>query len=273
VDDVTLLSWISKGKNVAAFLVAIGVAGEFLGDWLSGPANKRIESARQEEMARLHSSGDSMRKEMADAIAREKEADARIAEAQRGAADAQRNLALAEQHSAEANTKAELFRLDIAKAQESAAKAQAQVAGATAEAAKANLELAKLKTPRSLSSEQQQRIIAKLRPFPGQKFCFAAYPDPEALALMHAIEAILTSSGWIRTPSQIGDVEVDGAGITYGSGVEVHIAPADLDGLKTVLAILVAALSAEGLPSVAHTNPQMTGKSPKTINIVVGKKP
>jgi hypothetical protein len=120
MDDATLLAWILKGKNCAAFFVAIGVAGEFLGDWIAGPANKRLENSRQEELARLNSSSDSFRKEIAAAVVREKEADARIAEAQRGAAEAQKSLALAEQHAAEANAKAEGFRLDIATANESA---------------------------------------------------------------------------------------------------------------------------------------------------------
>src|SRR5207302_1631965 len=129
-------------------------------------------------------------KELADAAVREKEADARIAEAQRGAAEAnaratkaQESLALAEQHSAEANTKAEGFRADIAKANKSAAQARAQVAGATAEAAKANLELARLKTPRTLSIEQQQRIVGKIKPFAGKTFDLFVATDPDSVAL------------------------------------------------------------------------------------------
>jgi hypothetical protein len=101
-------------------------------------------------------------RELAEAVARAKEADARIAEAQRGSAEAnkraleaQHSLAMAEQHAKEADAKAEAFRLDIAKANESAEQARAQVAEATAEAAKANLELAKFKTPRTLTKEQQ----------------------------------------------------------------------------------------------------------------------
>jgi hypothetical protein len=47
------LSWIETGKFVALFLVAIGVAGEFLGDWIAKPLERKIEAARQLELAQL----------------------------------------------------------------------------------------------------------------------------------------------------------------------------------------------------------------------------
>ena len=105
------------------------------------------------------------------------EANRGAAEANERAIKAQESLSLAEQHSAEANAKAEGFRLDIAKANESSAKAEAR-------AAEANLELAKLRDPRRLLPEQQDRIIAALKNFTGQKFSFAVYPDPEPLAFL-----------------------------------------------------------------------------------------
>jgi len=45
------LSWIETGKIIAAFLVAIGVAGEFLGDFIAKPLERKIEAARQLELA------------------------------------------------------------------------------------------------------------------------------------------------------------------------------------------------------------------------------
>jgi hypothetical protein len=47
------LSWINSGKTVAAFLVAIGVAGEFLGDFIAKPFNNTVENARKEDIAKL----------------------------------------------------------------------------------------------------------------------------------------------------------------------------------------------------------------------------
>jgi hypothetical protein len=54
VDDITLLSWIERAKNVSALLVVIGVAGEFLGDFIAAPINRRIEAARSAELATLN---------------------------------------------------------------------------------------------------------------------------------------------------------------------------------------------------------------------------
>lgn len=105
---------------------------------------------------------------------------------QERAAKAEERVALAEQHSAEANSKAEGFRLDIAKANESAAQAQARVAGATAEAAKAILaaadankatedeRMARVKIKegiawRRMGQETRASFGAKFFPFAGQR--------------------------------------------------------------------------------------------------------
>src|ERR1017187_3799796 len=160
----------------------------------------------QDKMTRIKEADASLErervaKELADAVARAKEADARIAEAERGSAEAneratkaQESLSLAEQHSAEANAKAEGFRLDIAKANEGAARAQGQGAAATAEAGRANLELARLKTPRTLSVEQSNRLTLRMRRFTGQKFSFNVYPDAESMALAAMVDSALKSA-------------------------------------------------------------------------------
>jgi hypothetical protein len=53
MDDATLLSWIERGQNFAALLVAIGVAGEFLLGFMAGPARKRVDAARDAEIVQL----------------------------------------------------------------------------------------------------------------------------------------------------------------------------------------------------------------------------
>jgi hypothetical protein len=52
------LSIISAAKLIAAFLVALGVAIEFGGDWVSKPFEKIIEDARKLELAELHKQSD-----------------------------------------------------------------------------------------------------------------------------------------------------------------------------------------------------------------------
>lgn len=53
MDDVRLLSWIETGQIVAAFVVAIGVAGEFVGSFIARPIARRVEAKRELEMATL----------------------------------------------------------------------------------------------------------------------------------------------------------------------------------------------------------------------------
>ena len=73
------LSWINAGKIVATLLVALGVAGEFAGDFLAKPFNKTVEAARQEEIARLNNDSAN--------------ANARLAEASKATAELSRALA------------------------------------------------------------------------------------------------------------------------------------------------------------------------------------
>ena len=69
--------WISLiwyVKLFAAFLVALGVAMEFVGDWVSRPFEKTVELARSLEITRLSAEGESAKAQIADAQARALEA-------------------------------------------------------------------------------------------------------------------------------------------------------------------------------------------------------
>lgn len=48
------LWWINGAKTLGAFLVAIGVVAEFLGEYVARPHEKVVEDARQEEIANLN---------------------------------------------------------------------------------------------------------------------------------------------------------------------------------------------------------------------------
>lgn len=213
---------------------------------------------------------------IADANERAGKAEKGAGEANERAAEAQANLALAEQHSSEANAKAEGFRLGIAKANESAAQAQAQVSAATAEAARANLELAKIKMPRSLTTEQQARIANQLTRFSGTNFAFVVFGDPESLALLGDIDSALQQAGWNRvaapptfesdigfnTPrgmvSQVNDV-----------GLKVSFPP-DAPTMEPIVRLVAAAISAEGIPCEPHFSDRLKGT--KIIMVSVGQK-
>lgn len=75
------LSWIKLGKIVAFALVALGVAAEFIGEFLEKPLEKKIEDAREltltelrKETVRLSAEAESARADIAAANARALEA-------------------------------------------------------------------------------------------------------------------------------------------------------------------------------------------------------
>jgi len=78
VNDPTLLSWIERGQNIAALLVAIGVAAEFALGFMAGPARHRVDQAKDTEMVRLtaesHTAGGKAAEANLKAEALEKEA-------------------------------------------------------------------------------------------------------------------------------------------------------------------------------------------------------
>ncbi len=184
--------------------------------------------------------------------------DVKIAEAQRDAADA--------------NTKAEGFRLDIAKANESAAQAQAQVADATAEAAKANLELARIRTPRTIPRGKEAVLSAELGVFSGQEFAAYTFQDQESMDLANAVGRILLGASWkLETPES--DIVIGRLGTTPISGVQIQIAPESSGPVRSAADALARALKAEGIDSAVDSRNPARAKTPKTIHVLIGKKP
>jgi hypothetical protein len=96
-------------------------------------------------------------------------------------------------------TRADELRRDTAAANERAASAEQR-------AAEANLELERLKTPRSLSPEQQGRIAETIKRFQGTPFVITVFNEPEVLDLMSQIESALASAGWVQIPCMGGDI-------------------------------------------------------------------
>ncbi len=219
-------------------------------------------------------------KQIADANERASKADERAGEANKQAGLAHERAAKLETRASEAEAETKRAEAEAAKANtashEAVAKvstAEARIAEAEARALEAKLALEKFKAPRTLSKEQQDRIVAKLKPFIGQQVSFSVYPDPESIALSRVIVSMLQSAGWTKSPSQIGDIEIEGSGVIYDTGVRAHIAPADIESTIGALNAFVSALTAEGIDSEGHRTDQLTGKRAKTINIAVGRKP
>jgi len=70
VDDTTMLSRIEWAMNISLFSVAIGVAGEFIGNQIAGPIRKRLDRAKEAEIARLNKEAGKARKAAGEAMER-----------------------------------------------------------------------------------------------------------------------------------------------------------------------------------------------------------
>lgn len=199
--------------QIFAILVAVGIVGEVgfgVRHWIF---NRRLQALQHIEDVQQQAERSQLNQQ---------------------AGNANKEAGIARRDAGAAIERAEALRLDIATSSERAAKAEQH-------AAEANLELARLRDPRNLLPEQQDRVIAALRKFPGQKFSFSVYPDPEPLALLRVIDALLKSASWERVPSQMGALTVEASGSTagtaYDSGVDALIAPDDGNSKPALLAL------------------------------------
>ena len=174
-----------------------------------------------------------------------------------------RDLKIAElgKKAADSETKAESFRLDIAKANESAAQARAR-------AIEANLELEKLKAPRSLTGEQSARIANRLKEFAGQEFDVTPYWDsPESLKFANQIADSLIRAGWqyvkpVKSGFMLGGIV----------GVQVWRHPDADDSASRAADALVAVLTAEGFSATLRVQNAVNNPKNNKLRLNVGSK-
>jgi hypothetical protein len=165
---------------------------------------------------------------------------------------------------ADANARTKEAGARAAEANEGAAKANAQ-------AAQAELELARMRTPRTLTAEQQKHLISILTPFSGQKFSMSVQGEEEAITFLGTLKSVLVSAGWIPIPSQMGAVQINGAGEIFEDGVIVEVTPKAEMKCADLAALLTNALNAMGVSTRALRDSQL--KDDSALNIAVGKKP
>ena len=121
-------------------------------------------------------------------------------------ADREQRIASAEAQSAEAVEAAETAKLERAGLELRVADANARAERAGADAAQARLELARLKAPRTIPPEHQERFATALREFPNQPYELAgAGLDREVRTFLTELDGMLADIGWKRVPSQKGD--------------------------------------------------------------------
>jgi hypothetical protein len=172
VDDPTLLSWIERGQNIAALLVAIGVAAEFALGFMAGPARHRLDQAKDAEMVRLKNDSASFELDIAKANKGAADALERAAKAEENLGNAKKDAAQALQHAADANRIAEEERLK-------------------------RVQIEERMKPRSLKPGAQ--AVSALKAYKGTEYTFSSvFADEESITLLKQLDSILLSVGWTR---------------------------------------------------------------------------
>ena len=139
-------------------------------------------------------------------------------------ADREQRIASAEAQSAEAVEAAETANLERAGLELRVASANERAERAGADAAQARLELARLKAPRTIPPEHQERFATALRKFPGQPYELAgAAQDREVMTFLTELDGMLTDFGWKRVPSQTGDYSMLMSGTLVGMPVVADV--------------------------------------------------
>lgn len=260
---------------LGAGLVASGVAGELYVDVQAGKVETEIRKANELRVSLLL-------KEAGDAKTSAEGAAAASSSAITSAHKATIEAGNAQEKASGARKEADSFEKDIVSAKTQAAEAESHLADALQraadaeqEAAKASRELAILKTLRSLSDEQQERIASKIKVFAGIPFDLWVSNDSDSTALMELIDSTLRSAGW--TFKETGEpITYDNrAGVIASSGISIHIAEEHLSEWGPALIALRDALIAEGLPTVAFsdTADAEKGKQRDRIHVMIGSKP
>ena len=153
--------WVKKWAALGWVLIVLGVMGE---GWFEEQVSKY----------------DSALSNMTDAV---------VAKAEKDSADAEATARGFDAQIADSNAKA--------KSAEATAKGfEAQISDAKARAAEAELELARLKTPRTLSKEQLERISSRVKRFGGTPFDLWISSDSDSASLLVLIDPMLRAAGW-----------------------------------------------------------------------------
>jgi hypothetical protein len=213
------LGLIHWAKIIGAFLVAIGVAAEFLGDFIAKPYEDAVEAARKAEVTKL------------------------TAETVR--------------LSAEAET------------------ARAAIADANARALEAQLALEKLKTPRDLKPEQQERVTSAAQAFAGQRYQAAiSQGADDGPSFWKTLHLALKNAGWEYIPPSgpwVGDPPAS-IPIAAVPGVAIFVDRSKLQELEPAVLALGNALKAGGIRVIANVSGYDSADEmqQRTIQIVIG---
>jgi hypothetical protein len=137
-----------------------------------------------------------------------------------------------------------------------------------------------LTTPRALSPEKAVELADSLRPFANTSFDMYVTNDPDSVALVNQIGAILKNAGWQWKPAaSIGALSLTGKNpqisIVTVSGVSVEIAESAKETLGSAVLALVNGLRRAGIAASPIASPdEHTDKKfdKSVVHVVIGSR-
>ena len=70
---------------------------------------------------------------------------------------------------------------------------------ASEQADRAQAQITEIRTPRRMEPETKRMLVARLKPYAGQKYDMQVFRDQDSLELAPVIQAILEEAGWMYT--------------------------------------------------------------------------
>jgi hypothetical protein len=137
-----------------------------------------------------------------------------------------------------------------------------------------------MKLPRRLTSDQQEKIASKIRPFGAVQFDVALHVGPETQTFLFQLEMALKAGGWTQVDWSAGNSNVvftrsglPKAGVWTGTGVAVELHKEKQDVLYPPVQALVDALVSEGIEAIPMLIGPDTNDNPSAIHVMIGEKP
>jgi hypothetical protein len=163
-------------------------------------------------------------------------------------------------------------------ARASIAEANARAAEASARAVEAQLALEKFKAPRTLSLEQQAKIIGEMKQFSGTPFVLGVFIEPEAIALLTQVDEILIAAGWVEQEWKASAIVYSregkpNVGYTTITGLYIQADNSHAADFGQIVVKLASLLSDAGIDAKAEVGRMVPNTNNDAIKILIGQKP
>jgi hypothetical protein len=264
--------WARLLAFVGWVLIVAGVAGEFVADSFISKADGFVQKFDEILLA------DAQR---TSGLANERAAMAfeRAAQTEKEAAEDLKATNIARQRAEEAQKEARGFQLQIAQAGERAARAEQNAAEANRIAESERLARVAIEEKLAgwkLTKEQQNKLVARLSPFPKTPFDLAV--NPNEAAFMESLDFVLTRAGWNRKEPMpwpadaVGQMLISNkAAINMLRGeVQIELPEALFNDFEKACTELVLGLQEDGITVKALRI--LKDRNPTAIHITIGSR-